>query len=166
MWNSVEHLIRKITMPIRRRPIVVRRASSDSRCAMCHWGKAMVLYQQIWQWPSVSDVATGLQEIRLAQRTGTKTPRERAYIAAAADFFQGSARMSHASLQAVDRLTQIGELIDIFIGKRNEREGVKGGCVCVRRIIPMQLRKSCGIRRYPATRLSFLEESRRSPVDP
>ena len=47
----------------------------DSRCAMCHWGKAMVLYQQIWQWPSVSEVATGLQEIRLARPSATSSAR-------------------------------------------------------------------------------------------
>jgi hypothetical protein len=79
-------------------------AGRDSRCAMCHWGKAMVLYQQIWQWPSRQDLAMGLQEIRMAQRTGTKTPRERAYIAAAAAFFQGPDDTSHASrIQAYSR---------------------------------------------------------------
>jgi tetratricopeptide (TPR) repeat protein len=79
-------------------------ARRDSRCAMCHWGKAMVLYQQIWQRPSPQDLATGLREIRLAQRTGAKTPRERAYIAAAAAFFQGPAGTSHVSrIQAYSR---------------------------------------------------------------
>jgi len=67
----------------------------DGRCAMCHWGNAMVIYQQLWQWPEPADMARGLREIRIAQRTGAKTQRERAYINAAAAFFEGPAQMSH-----------------------------------------------------------------------
>ena len=83
----------------------------DSRCAMCHWGKAMVLYQQIWRWPTADEMAAGLQEIRLAQQTGARTPRENAYIGAAEEFFKGPAGASHASRVAaysrrVERLHQ------------------------------------------------------------
>jgi hypothetical protein len=68
----------------------------DSRCAMCHWGKAMALYHQIWDWPTRESLARGRQEIRLAQTIGVHTSRERAYIAAAATFFQDRANLRHA----------------------------------------------------------------------
>src|SRR6266850_5295308 len=42
----------------------------ESRCAMCHWGKAMVLYHQAWDWPTPENMARGRQEIRMAQKIG------------------------------------------------------------------------------------------------
>jgi tetratricopeptide (TPR) repeat protein len=71
-------------------------ARHDSRCSMCHWGKAMVLYHQLWDWPTPETMARGRQEIRTAQRIGARTARERAYIASAATFFQGGPRLTHA----------------------------------------------------------------------
>jgi len=62
-------------------------AHRDSSCAMCHWGKAMTLYHQLWDWPTTDALREGQREITRAQQLGAKTARERGYIAAAAAFF-------------------------------------------------------------------------------
>jgi hypothetical protein len=60
----------------------------DERCAMAHWGVAL----GHWGNPfaglrAPGQVALGRSAIQRAQATGTPTPRERAYIAAAAALF-------------------------------------------------------------------------------
>src|SRR3954469_23104872 len=47
-----------------------RAAQQDSQCAMCHWGLAMVRYQQLSDWPSASDFSRARQELARARRTG------------------------------------------------------------------------------------------------
>jgi tetratricopeptide (TPR) repeat protein len=68
----------------------------DPHCAMSHWGQAIALYRQLWDWPSPELLQLGRQQIRRAQQIGAQTPRERAYIAAAAAFFQDRPTWSHA----------------------------------------------------------------------
>ena len=59
----------------------------DSRCALAYWGKAMALYQQLWNFPDAKTLAEGQQDVEQAQKLGTKDDREREYIDAAAAFF-------------------------------------------------------------------------------
>ncbi len=80
----------------------------DPGCAMAYWGEAMSLYQQLWNRPSKTDLQTGHELVRKAEAAGTKTQRERGYIAAAAAFYQDGdvsyeARWAAYS-QALDRL--------------------------------------------------------------
>jgi hypothetical protein len=69
----------------------------DASCAMCHWGKAVTLYHPLFgEWPTTEALKEGRQAIALAQQLGAKTARERAYIAAAAAFFDASPSTTHA----------------------------------------------------------------------
>lgn len=65
----------------------------DPRCAMAWWGKAMSLYQQLWDFPNAARLKRGREYIRKAQQLGAKTQRERDYIAAAAAFYQDNPRL-------------------------------------------------------------------------
>jgi tetratricopeptide (TPR) repeat protein len=71
-------------------------ARRDLSCAMCHWGKAMTLYHQLWDWPNADALQKGRREIADAQRVGAKTARERGYLAAAAAFFNAPLAAAHA----------------------------------------------------------------------
>ena len=73
-------------------------ARRDPSCAMCRWGKAIVLYRQIWGWPTPENFAKGREELGRAQREGAKTPREKAYIAAALVFFESDPAQTHADI--------------------------------------------------------------------
>jgi len=61
---------------------------SDPTCAMAHWGVAMSQFHQIWERPEAPALKRGQEEIAIAQKVGTKTPREQAYISALALFYQ------------------------------------------------------------------------------
>ena len=65
-------------------------ARGDSLCALAYWGKAMALYQQLWDFPDATTLAAGQQDVEQAQKLGTKDEREREYIAAAAAFYNRS----------------------------------------------------------------------------
>jgi hypothetical protein len=60
---------------------------ADPACAMAHWGAAMSSFHQIWNRPDENAIAHGWAEIQKAQSLA-KTDRERAYIAALADFYR------------------------------------------------------------------------------
>ena len=60
---------------------------TDPGCAMAHWGIAMSQYHQIWERPDSKAMERGHDEIATAQKIGAKTPREQAYIAAIALFY-------------------------------------------------------------------------------
>ena len=68
----------------------------DPQCAMAHWGKAMSLYHQLWDFPQPKTLNEGREEIQQAQKLTAATDRERAYIAAAAAFYQDNPKLSHA----------------------------------------------------------------------
>ncbi|HEU5334816.1 MAG TPA: hypothetical protein VFU27_02570 [Terriglobales bacterium] len=70
-------------------------AKQDPHCAIAYWGKAMGLYHQLWDFPSDTTLHEGWQDVRQAEKLGAVTERERAYIAAAAAFYQDNAKLSH-----------------------------------------------------------------------
>jgi tetratricopeptide (TPR) repeat protein len=70
-------------------------ARQDSHCAMAYWGKAMSLYEQLWDFPGASELNTGHEDIQKAEQAGATTGREGVYIAAAAAFYQANAGLSH-----------------------------------------------------------------------
>jgi tetratricopeptide (TPR) repeat protein len=70
-------------------------ADADPHCAMAHWGQAMSLYHQLWDFPQPDTLAEGLKHVEEAQKIGAGTDRERAYIAAAAAFYQNDAKLTH-----------------------------------------------------------------------
>jgi tetratricopeptide (TPR) repeat protein len=71
-------------------------ATRDSTCAMAQWGQAMALYHQLWDFPGKHTLREGWEDIEQAQKLNAPTPRERAYIAAAAALYQDDATLSHA----------------------------------------------------------------------
>jgi len=62
-------------------------ASQDSKCAMAHWGIAMSLWHQLWDWPKEDTIARGAAELKKAGKPKARTARERDYIAAATAFY-------------------------------------------------------------------------------
>ncbi|HEV2299363.1 MAG TPA: hypothetical protein VGR72_12700 [Candidatus Acidoferrales bacterium] len=71
-------------------------AKDDPTCAIAHWGEAMSLYHQLWDWPSAETLAEGRADMLKAFRPAAKTEREREYVRAAAIFFQDNPKLSHA----------------------------------------------------------------------
>jgi len=69
-------------------PQFERIAKADPSCSMAHWGIAMSKFHQIWDRPDADTMKTGWAEIQKAQSPAAKTPGERAYIAALADFYK------------------------------------------------------------------------------
>jgi tetratricopeptide (TPR) repeat protein len=67
----------------------------DGNCAMAHWGAAMALYHQLWDFPGRRTLKEGLESVEAAQKLSAPTPRERGYIASAAAFYQDDAKLSH-----------------------------------------------------------------------
>src|SRR6202048_4165559 len=67
----------------------------DPNCAIAHWGAAMALYHQLWDFPGKRTLKEGLESVEAAQKLGAPTPRERGYIAAAAAFYRDDANLSH-----------------------------------------------------------------------
>jgi hypothetical protein len=68
----------------------------DPKCAMAHWGVAMSLWHQLWDWPTEDTIARGAAELKKAAKPKAKTERERDYIAALRAFYthRGSDRGS------------------------------------------------------------------------
>jgi tetratricopeptide (TPR) repeat protein len=67
-------------------------AKSDPNCAMAHWGIAMSVFHQIWDRPNEQTAAYAWKEMQAALKHPPKTARERAYVAALADFFRPDKR--------------------------------------------------------------------------
>ncbi|HUI74193.1 MAG TPA: hypothetical protein VLX32_04575, partial [Candidatus Acidoferrum sp.] len=70
-------------------------AKKDPKCAMAHWGQALAVYHQLWDFPQPDTIAEGRKHIEEAQKIGAPTDRERAYIAAATAFFQDNSKLTH-----------------------------------------------------------------------
>ena len=47
-------------------------ARGDSPCALAYWGKAMALYQQLWDFPDARTLAAGQQDVEQAQKLAHK----------------------------------------------------------------------------------------------
>jgi hypothetical protein len=76
-------------------------SQQDAACAMAYWGKAMALYQQLWDFPEAKTLAEGRRDIEQAQKVGAKTGREREYVSAAVAFYQDDPKLNHkARLEA------------------------------------------------------------------
>ena len=65
-------------------------AAADPHCAMAYWGEAMSLYHQLWNRPSEADVKQGFGLAQKAKAIGARTGREREYIQAIYNFYDGA----------------------------------------------------------------------------
>ena len=70
-------------------------ASREPKCAMAHWGKAMSLYEQLWDLTSKQHLEEGRKEIERARKLHPRTAKEQGFITAAAGYFQKSSKMTH-----------------------------------------------------------------------
>ena len=70
-------------------------ATRDPKCAMAHWGKAMALYQQLWDFPDEKKLKQGHEEIEQAEKLEAQSPREKGFLSAAAAFYQENSKLSH-----------------------------------------------------------------------
>ena len=71
-------------------------AQTDPNCAMAHWGSAMTLFGNPFTWPLTGKALTeGWAAVEKAKAAGTKTPRERDYIAAVEAFYKDADKIDH-----------------------------------------------------------------------
>ena len=73
---------------------------ADPKCAMAHWGVALSAFHQIWDRPSAATRKMGWEQMRAAETLPVKTEREKAYIAAVADFYRPGAEEFPARVEA------------------------------------------------------------------
>jgi len=71
-------------------------ASRDRNCAMAHWGKAIVLHEQLWTLPDKKALNTAHKECQTARKLHPATPKEQGFIAAAAAYYQKGSHVSYA----------------------------------------------------------------------
>jgi hypothetical protein len=69
-------------------------ANQDPDCAMAQWGLAMSVWHPLWAPPSSADLQSGAQHLSSAAEMPASA-RERAYLAALAEFFASSDAGSH-----------------------------------------------------------------------
>jgi tetratricopeptide (TPR) repeat protein len=67
----------------------------DPDCAMGYWGIAMSLWYPLWEHPSEAMLKQGSAAIAKAKSVGTKTDRERDYIAAIEVFYKNAEKLDH-----------------------------------------------------------------------
>jgi tetratricopeptide (TPR) repeat protein len=73
---------------------------ADPKCAMAHWGVALSAFHQIWNRPGAATMKMGWEQMRAAEALTVKTDRERAYIAAVAEFYKPGATEFPARVEA------------------------------------------------------------------
>jgi len=71
-------------------------ATREPKCAVAHWGMAMALYHQLWDFPDDKTLKEGHKDVEQAQKLHSANAREQSFINAAAAFFQKKSKMSHA----------------------------------------------------------------------
>lgn len=64
-------------------------------CAMAYWGEAMSLYHQLWDRPTAKELAQGFKLVQQAKAVPIETDRERAFIDAAAAFYNDNPSVTY-----------------------------------------------------------------------
>lgn len=86
-FNRAVALLHHMTYP-QARAAFQRVAQVDPHCAMAHWGIAMTLFQPLWPTrPGAAELRRGREAVQAAEKLGSPTERERAFIRSAAAFF-------------------------------------------------------------------------------
>jgi len=70
-------------------------AKRDPKCAMAHWGKAMALFYQIWEFPDEKKLKEGRKDIEKATKLHPANAREQGLLEAAAIFYQKKSKLTH-----------------------------------------------------------------------
>jgi hypothetical protein len=82
---------------------------SDHTCGMAHWGMAMALFEQLWEFPDDKQLAEGRKQIELAYNLHPQTPKEQGFVAATATFYQRSSKLTHT-----ERIKAYSEAMERF----------------------------------------------------
>jgi len=70
-------------------------AKRDPKCAMAHWGKAMALFYQVWEFPDEKKLKEGRKDIEKATKLHPANAREQGFLEAAAIFYQKKSKLTH-----------------------------------------------------------------------
>jgi tetratricopeptide (TPR) repeat protein len=70
-------------------------ASKEPNCAMAHWGKAMVLHEQLWTLPDKKALSKAHKECQVAEKLHPGTAKEQGFIAAAAAYYQKNSHITY-----------------------------------------------------------------------
>ncbi len=87
-------------------------AQTDPGCAMAHWGQAIVLMGNAFAWPlSGNALKDGMAAVERAKMIGTKTARERDFVASAEAFFKDADKVPARTRQlayelALEKMTR------------------------------------------------------------
>jgi len=84
-------------------------ATRDPKCAIAHWGKAMGLFYQLWEFPDAKKLKEGRKDIEKALKLHSENPREQGFINAAAAFYQKKSKLTHA-----ERLKAYADTLERF----------------------------------------------------
>ncbi len=70
-------------------------ATRDPKCAMAHWGKAMALFYQLWEFPDDKKLKEGHKDTEKARKLHPASAREQGFLQAAAIFYQKKSKLTH-----------------------------------------------------------------------
>jgi hypothetical protein len=70
-------------------------ATRDPKCAIAHWGKAMALFYQLWEFPNDKKLKEGRKDIEKAQKLHATSAREQGFLDAAAIFYRKNSKLTH-----------------------------------------------------------------------
>src|SRR5258708_4471450 len=70
-------------------------ATKEPKCAMAHWGKAIALFYQLWEFPSDKKLKEGRKDIEKALKLHSANPREQGFLDAAAAFYLNKSKLTH-----------------------------------------------------------------------
>ena len=71
-------------------------ATREPKCAIAHWGKAMALFYQLWEFPDDKKLREGHKEIERARKLHPTNAREQGLIVAAVIFYRKKSKLTHA----------------------------------------------------------------------
>src|SRR5258708_17849929 len=71
-------------------------ATREPKCAIAHWGKAMALFYQLWEFPNDKMLKEGHKNIEKARKLHPASKREQGFLEAAAIFYQKKSKLTHA----------------------------------------------------------------------
>jgi len=72
-------------------------AKQEPKCAMAHWGMAMALYHQLWDFPDKKRLEAGHKELDRAKKQKNISAREKGFLESASAFFQKNDKLDEKS---------------------------------------------------------------------
>ncbi|HEX4602391.1 MAG TPA: hypothetical protein VH724_00210 [Candidatus Angelobacter sp.] len=85
-------------------------STADTQCAMAYWGLAMTNYRQLWDGADASALAKGRGYLQKIRNEWPVTAREREYISAVGNIFNGARVLGNARVaaysQAMEKLSK------------------------------------------------------------